>query len=36
MECFLYGYKNGTNNTAYGTLTNTFGLTKFESFMKKL
>jgi hypothetical protein len=36
MEYLLYGSKNGTKNTKYYTLSNTFGLTKFGSVMKKL
>jgi hypothetical protein len=36
MEYLLYGYENGTQNTTDCTLTNTFGLTKFGSVMKKL
>jgi hypothetical protein len=35
-EYLLYGYKNGTYNTIYCTLTNTFGLTEFGSVMKNL
>ena len=33
---FLNRYENVTNNTKDCTLTNTFGLTKFGSIMKKL
>jgi hypothetical protein len=36
MKYLLYGSENGTQNTKDCTLTNTFGLTKFGSVMKKL
>jgi hypothetical protein len=36
MKYFLYGFENGTKNTKDYTLTNTFGLTKFGSVMKKV
>jgi hypothetical protein len=36
MEYMLYGSKNGTHDTKVCTLTNTFGLTEFGSFMKNL
>jgi hypothetical protein len=36
MEYLLYGYENCTKNTTDYNLTNTFGLTEFGSFMKKL
>jgi hypothetical protein len=36
MEYLLYGSENCTKNIIDCTITNTFGLTKFGSVMKKL
>ena len=36
MEYLLYVYENGTKNTTYCNITNTFDLTEFGSVMKKL